>query len=303
MKPYSQNDPLDDAFGKIRELPPSVSYNRVEDYVMRLAATGLPMAAAAKPAFIKFPFKSIYLNTALTLGIIGSVTVAVVTAFGSAGTASQKTAQLNFIPQVISSPTDTNKVKKAKLSHYVPLDRLDSLGPLAPLHRMPAAPNAPAAPCQGQPPVAPEPPAAPNPNNTIAIQIMNGNNTAHIQINDSDDSYAYAMRNSEDDREDGMLATVDGDVVLAVGNDLEIPDPPCVCNSELDMAFEEELIKDGLIQENRSYSFLITEKYLKVNGKKQSDAVYQKYRQLYEKVSGDKIKGEFSWVRNVNIDD
>ncbi len=293
MKSYSQNDPLDEAFGKIRELPPSVSYYRVEDYVMRLAATGLPMAAAAKPAFIKFPFKSIYLNTALTMGIIGSLTVALVASFGSSDAATPKTAQLNFIPQVISAPTDTSKAKKQKLIPFAPIP--------------PLAPVAPVPPCNAEPPAAPEPPqppAAPNPNGNALVSIqMNNNKQFNVDQNDVVDRYAFAYVDGDTDSEDGLVATVDGDVVLAVGTEVEIPEPACVCNTELDEAFEKALLEDGLIKSRANYSFVLTEKYLKVNGKKQPDAIYQKYRKLYEDMSEEKINGEFSWARNVNSND
>lgn len=50
-----------------------------------------------------------------------------------------------------------------------------------------------------------------------------------------------------------------------------------------------ELIKDGLIDRN-NYAFTLSYKKMTVNGEKQSDAVHQKYRKLYESLSGKEMK-------------
>ena len=56
-------------------------------------------------------------------------------------------------------------------------------------------------------------------------------------------------------------------------------------------ALEQQLLADGLIDTAANYKFEINGKgLLKVNGKKQPKATYEKYRQLWEEISGKKIQ-------------
>ena len=56
-------------------------------------------------------------------------------------------------------------------------------------------------------------------------------------------------------------------------------------------ALEKQLLADGLIENTANYKFELTGKgLLKVNGKKQPAAAYEKYRKLWEEVSGKKIQ-------------
>ncbi|MEL6866652.1 MAG: hypothetical protein AAFP19_19660, partial [Bacteroidota bacterium] len=49
---------------------------------------------------------------------------------------------------------------------------------------------------------------------------------------------------------------------------------------------EEELLRDGLIDDRTDYSLQLSNKKMKVNGQKMSKAITQKYIDLYEKLSG-----------------
>jgi hypothetical protein len=48
----------------------------------------------------------------------------------------------------------------------------------------------------------------------------------------------------------------------------------------------EELLQDKLISDIDNYEFRFREGRLYINGKKQSNAVYKKYKELYEKTFG-----------------
>lgn len=59
---------------------------------------------------------------------------------------------------------------------------------------------------------------------------------------------------------------------------------------------EQELLKDGLIQNTKNYEFELTSKKLEVNDKKQSKALHEKYIRLYEELYGKKF-GEDSKIQ------
>jgi len=52
------------------------------------------------------------------------------------------------------------------------------------------------------------------------------------------------------------------------------------------------LQSDALIKKSGSYSFELTDKYLKIDGKKMSDALFQKYRKMYEESTGIRLENE-----------
>lgn len=62
-----------------------------------------------------------------------------------------------------------------------------------------------------------------------------------------------------------------------------------------------EMITDGIIQNKDNLSFKISTSEFIVNGKKQPDEVYQKYREKYVKAVG-KGSGEWSWLYNYDTD-
>ncbi|HFC00290.1 MAG TPA: hypothetical protein ENJ53_05750 [Phaeodactylibacter sp.] len=59
-------------------------------------------------------------------------------------------------------------------------------------------------------------------------------------------------------------------------------------------AYESEMRKDGFIKSDGSYKFSMNEHRLKVNGKKQSKALFEKYKKLYESSTGGTLGNDFS---------
>lgn len=57
-------------------------------------------------------------------------------------------------------------------------------------------------------------------------------------------------------------------------------------NSKVNRLFEDALVNDGLITDRGNYSFKLTNKSLKINGKKQSKDLHKKYKQFYKSVTG-----------------
>lgn len=55
-------------------------------------------------------------------------------------------------------------------------------------------------------------------------------------------------------------------------------------------AWEQAMLKDGLIESAAKYSFKITSDKLLINGKKMNDSVLKKYQKIYEQIEGKKIK-------------
>ena len=63
-------------------------------------------------------------------------------------------------------------------------------------------------------------------------------------------------------------------------------------------ALKTELLKDGLISNPDDFSLKLTAKSLEVNKKKQSEAMHQKYLEMVESTTGNKIKGDNSFYYN-----
>ena len=63
---------------------------------------------------------------------------------------------------------------------------------------------------------------------------------------------------------------------------------------------ENELIKDGLISSREKYSIDLSGKRMKINGKKQPDVVWKKYKALYKEVYKCSIgeKSKFAYSKN-----
>ena len=59
-----------------------------------------------------------------------------------------------------------------------------------------------------------------------------------------------------------------------------------VTEDDLSSAFLESLKKDGLITDTKDFSFSLSKKKFKVNGKKQSNEIHEKYLNLYSSLHG-----------------
>ena len=57
---------------------------------------------------------------------------------------------------------------------------------------------------------------------------------------------------------------------------------------------EKKLMKDGLISDTENYEFKMTDKKLKINGKKQSRDVFESYKSFIEERMGKEVKGDFN---------
>jgi hypothetical protein len=74
----------------------------------------------------------------------------------------------------------------------------------------------------------------------------------------------------------------------------------CCDNDTMQTAIENELLKQGLIKAKDNYSFEFTGKYVKVNGEKQSEAVWQKFKTIIEQNSSYKVNKKFQYFISVN---
>jgi beta-lactamase regulating signal transducer with metallopeptidase domain len=61
---------------------------------------------------------------------------------------------------------------------------------------------------------------------------------------------------------------------------------------------EESLLKDELIKPGGRYIFELTDKYLKIDGNKMPDALFEKYRRIYEESTGIKLENESKILLN-----
>ena len=71
----------------------------------------------------------------------------------------------------------------------------------------------------------------------------------------------------------------------------------------LQETLKSELLKDGLISNGDKFSLELDETVLKVNNKKQSEAMHKKYLELINKMNGDNIKGKNRFLYNFSDDD
>jgi len=69
----------------------------------------------------------------------------------------------------------------------------------------------------------------------------------------------------------------------------------------LQQRIEKELKNDGFMSGSNNYSFKLKENKLKINGKRQPDDVYEKYKRLYERYSGSQIEGSSYSTSNTGI--
>jgi len=58
----------------------------------------------------------------------------------------------------------------------------------------------------------------------------------------------------------------------------------------VDQSLQRALLSDGLIKSSENFSFKLTDKMLKIDGKKQSKITHEKYLRLYEEISGNALK-------------
>lgn len=72
-------------------------------------------------------------------------------------------------------------------------------------------------------------------------------------------------------------------------------------NTELDFfhkkvkrGLEKEMLADKLVKSGEKYRFQLSQQSFKINGKKQSKALHQKYLKLYQELTGQSLKGETS---------
>ena len=73
-------------------------------------------------------------------------------------------------------------------------------------------------------------------------------------------------------------------------------------DNTINTALEDQLLADGLIDSRENYQFELTGKKLKVNRKAQSDAMHQKYKQLYSELSGTPLsdKSKIKLIKSKN---
>ena len=76
---------------------------------------------------------------------------------------------------------------------------------------------------------------------------------------------------------------------------ISVPDPPeiffpteayAMGGGKLEAAIESELRRDGYLGPGGSYEFKLSGKKLVINGKKESDVIFEKYRKIYERHTG-----------------
>lgn len=102
--------------------------------------------------------------------------------------------------------------------------------------------------------------------------------------------YEFRQREMEDrmrERQHDMQRRLERDLIQEGPRwEMRIPAPEFYDGSPTKQRIERSLLQDQLIDEKGRYSFELTDRYLKINGKKQPENIFKKYRKLYEDVSG-----------------
>lgn len=134
---------------------------------------------------------------------------------------------------------------------------------------------------------------------SCAASCGNGSNYAFVIGECSDGRNTKSRKRSRSSTSDGFTAK--GNFYVYGSNDSTVIATTPTHNSLLPKIFISELIKDKLVDANEeSIRFQLTNKSFKVNGKEQPEAVFQKYKKLYETTSGVKVNKEFNYYYMYN---
>lgn len=120
----------------------------------------------------------------------------------------------------------------------------------------------------------------------------------------SDSRKTKSRKHSRSSTSDGFSAK--GNFYVYGSNDSTVIATTPTNNSLLPKIFISELVKDKLIgAKDESIRFQLTNKSFKVNGKTQPEAVFQKYKKLYETTSGVNVDKDFNYyyIYNGSSDD
>jgi hypothetical protein len=103
--------------------------------------------------------------------------------------------------------------------------------------------------------------------------------------------YEFRQRDMEErmrERQHDLQRRLEQDLRMEEGPrwEMRVPAPEFYNGSPTKQRIERTLLQDQLIDEKGRYSFELTDRYLKINGKKQPENIFKKYRNLYEDVSG-----------------
>jgi hypothetical protein len=97
---------------------------------------------------------------------------------------------------------------------------------------------------------------------------------ADMLVHDAEMNKHQAMTNAKMDKAKSNLAILSKSLSATVTED------------DLNSAFVEALKKDGLITDTKGFSYSLSKKKFKVNGKKQSNEIHEKYLNLYGTLNG-----------------
>ncbi len=62
----------------------------------------------------------------------------------------------------------------------------------------------------------------------------------------------------------------------------------------LEDRLERQLLEDGMIEGKRNYDLLLSDRKMKINGRRLPDTVHEKYLELYERITGNKLEGRIA---------
>jgi hypothetical protein len=295
----------DNTFHQLRKLPDEIPLEKVEQFVLAQAAVGISAVSASsmlKKIFLKFHLNSIIVMTTAATASLVSLFI------WSAGWHKQEHVQNNKHPHFpsssftasapeISLPTDSPAAKttttisvstesnhKVATTHVTIVSSDDSVVTTV---------------------------STSGSDSAYSTSYANGGAQRIVIINSPGDTGIPLMPDmaTMSIQMDGASAAIAADASqLATLPDMDFSGtmPPChvACNKNDSLLpkIADALIKDGLIKDPQHYAFKLSNNTLKVNGVKQSNAVFKRYKEIIEANSHNKVNRKFTYAVSVDGD-
>ena len=105
-------------------------------------------------------------------------------------------------------------------------------------------------------------------------------------------SHIFLLPDMADQLREQILSEIDVEKIRKEAKKAESAALSARKEAEIFKRIEDELVLDNLISDRKNYSIEMDGKGLTVNGKKQNDTIYKKYKKMYESATGKELKGD-----------
>lgn len=304
---------IDKTFHQLRKMPDEIPLEKVEQFVLAQAALGL--TAAAAPSLLKKLAIKFHLNSFIVMTTTATASIASLLIWASTWH-KQEHVQHNFTKHPQTHSSFTASAPDVSLPTDSPASKTTTtISVSSSSNQAPTTTN-------------------------ITIVSKGDSVVTTVKTSGSDSSYVYKTSSGNAQRivVSGSSSTAtscslpslpsipeipaipempaiamspdgsNGDLGNLPSMDWNIPPMPPLApctphtNDSLLPKIEDQLVKDGLISDRKHYAFKIAGNSLKVNGVKQSNDVYKRYKEIIETNSHNKVNRKFVYAVSVDGD-